>query len=100
MSKLTQNEIQFLLGLRELTLKWGVTIAGCGCCGSPFLCEQEIVDTLEQGGYCSGSGDDENIFFVRPPSEKETNDLFLKRNWEEYGEKIIHPSKFNELAQQ
>ena len=27
----------FLTELTELTLKYGVTIGGCGCCGSPYL---------------------------------------------------------------
>lgn len=32
------NKEKFLYGLTKLTLKFGVEIAGCGCCGSPFLC--------------------------------------------------------------
>lgn len=27
----------FLADLTELSKKHGITIAGCGCCGSPFL---------------------------------------------------------------
>jgi len=27
----------FLKELTELTLKYGIQIKGCGCCGSPFL---------------------------------------------------------------
>lgn len=27
----------FLVGLEELTKKYGVAVAGCGCCGSPRL---------------------------------------------------------------
>lgn len=27
----------FLNGLTQLTQKYGIEVAGCGCCGSPFL---------------------------------------------------------------
>ena len=33
--------IDFLRDLRELALKHGLKVGGCGCCGSPFLMELE-----------------------------------------------------------
>lgn len=38
MSKITRNEATvFLKALSELSIKHEITIAGCGCCGSPWL---------------------------------------------------------------
>ena len=34
---MTENEKRFLIGLEKLTRETGVTIGGCGCCGSPSL---------------------------------------------------------------
>lgn len=34
---MTDSEKEFINGLNDLTRKTGVTIAGCGCCGSPYL---------------------------------------------------------------
>jgi len=31
------NTEDFLEDLRKITLKHGVSIGGCGCCGSPYL---------------------------------------------------------------
>jgi hypothetical protein len=33
---------EFLDGLTELSLKTGVTIGGCGCCGSPYTTNESI----------------------------------------------------------
>ena len=89
-----ENQFQFLLGLRELTLKYGVTISGCGCCGSPYLSDlsdTEKVDTLELGGYAV-EDDGDNLKFVRPPSEKDAN-KYWEREWGKHSEAIVHPSK-------
>jgi hypothetical protein len=32
----------FLADLSALTMKYGVTIAGCGCCGSPMLLDSNV----------------------------------------------------------
>ena len=45
---LEQRERQFLNELKELTLKYKLTVWGCGCCGSPSL--QELEDG-EDGHY-------------------------------------------------
>lgn len=86
-----ENQFQFLLGLRELTLKYGVTISGCGCCGSPFLSDIEEVDTTEYGGYAVENNGD-NLRFVRPPSEQDADKCY-EREWGKHGEAIVHPSK-------
>lgn len=38
-----EKVMKFLEGLSELSNKTGITVHGCGCCGSPFL------DELEKG---------------------------------------------------
>lgn len=40
---MTKNEKlkAFLKELSELSVKFGIEISGCGCCGSPFLAEIE-----------------------------------------------------------
>ena len=37
MTELDKDERAFMLGLEKLTRDTGVCIAGCGCCGSPYL---------------------------------------------------------------
>lgn len=51
MENLTDKEIEFLRGLRELTLKTGIKIAGCGCCDSPWLEKLEDKDLDLDNGY-------------------------------------------------
>ena len=88
MTDLTPNQINFLLGLRELTLKYGVSIAGCGCCGSPFLRDVPLSATSDQGGYRVNSHDGEEVGFVQPSNEFD---------WAEYGYILIHPSTHSPL---
>lgn len=39
---ITDNRSQeFMRGLTALSMKHGISIKGCGCCGSPFCCEIE-----------------------------------------------------------
>lgn len=54
-----EKKKQFILGLAELTRKYGIAIGGCGCCGSPFLCDPE--DVGEQCGYMLNDDDEINI---------------------------------------
>ena len=69
----------FLLGLRELTLKHGVSIGGCGCCGSPWLDEDADVSD-ERAGYSTKDGD--NIRWVAPGD---------KCDWENHSAGIVRP---------
>ncbi len=52
----SEAEREFLQGLRELTLKTGIAIAGCGCCGSPYLVEinkDSLTDDVRYGYGCA-----------------------------------------------
>ena len=54
MTEVREETIEaFLRDLTELTRKHRVTIAGCGCCGSPFL--YEISDQQVAGKYSTSS---------------------------------------------
>lgn len=44
---LTPAQVKFIQGLNLLTLETGVTISGCGCCGTPFLGEAPKYDSGE-----------------------------------------------------
>jgi hypothetical protein len=37
MNDKSESTKNFLEDLRKITLKHGISIAGCGCCGSPFI---------------------------------------------------------------
>ena len=70
MTNLPENQRLFLLGLRELSLKHGVVISGCGCCGSPALVDK--TDLSSDGGYGSlGTPGHHNEFiqWMQPPTE-------------------------------
>lgn len=41
----------FLAELRALTLKHGVEISGCGCCGSPALTKIKVEDSTGGARY-------------------------------------------------
>ena len=53
----------FLSDLRALTIKHGVAIAGCGCCGSPFL-EAGVDVSDSRAGYVHEHGSD--VMWVAP----------------------------------
>jgi hypothetical protein len=53
-----ENKIKFLQGLEKLTRETGVSIGGCGCCGSPFLSELEIKDLVFECGYAAEENGD------------------------------------------
>ena len=48
---------QFIIGLEKLTRETGIEIAGCGCCGSPFL-DQATITSPESGYKTSNSYDE------------------------------------------
>lgn len=58
------REEAFMLDLKELTVKHGVVIDGCGCCGSPFL--DPAPPRPELGVYY----DDRQLAFVHPDDER------------------------------
>lgn len=73
------RRLAFMLELRELTLKHGVSIGGCGCCGSPWLNEDADVSD-ERAGYCSEDGCE--LLWVAPSDEYD---------WEHYSADIVRP---------
>ena len=80
-SKLTEKEReqQFMIGLTELTRKTGMIIAGCGCCGSPYInriVEEDLLD--EQAGY--GYGYTGEVSWISPSD---------KYDWENYSDSIV-----------
>lgn len=48
---MSKGKIEFLKELTKLSKEHGVFIAGCGCCGSPFLIEDDVseIGDLEEG---------------------------------------------------
>lgn len=62
--RMTDNMRNFLDGLTKLTMETGIMIAGCGCCGSPYL--------SEASGYISGA------YTVEPGSSYADNLTFVE----------------------
>ena len=54
---MTDKEIEFLKGLTELTMRTGIEISGCGCCGSPFVDKVHPAQLNEDHHYYSEHGD-------------------------------------------
>ncbi len=54
---LDEKELKFMEGLAKLTRETGVQIAGCGCCGSPFLMEAEEPGNPDAGYTVDDAGD-------------------------------------------
>lgn len=46
---MSEEEIEFLRGLDELSRRTGVIIAGCGCCGSPSLEPRWYEESFDKG---------------------------------------------------
>lgn len=67
-----KNYRAFLSDLKELTVKHGVVIGGCGCCGSPWL--MTAPKNPEEGFY--RYRDEDFLQFIHPSDEY---------NWEKHG---------------
>jgi len=68
MVKIDENDKKaFLEGLTKLTKRHGITIGGCGCCGSPWIMQYER-DKLKGGHYemAGGFGWDRLSFVGEP----------------------------------
>lgn len=83
-----QRKQQFLVELAALTRKHGISIGGCGCCGSPWLnAEADVSD--QRAGYALC----DELKWVAP------SDSY---NWEHYANGIIHEGSnkpLNRLAE-
>ena len=79
-------EEAFLLELTDLTRKYGIAIAGCGCCGSPYLHRVKTTDPRAGYGYAGPlmrldvEGSMDNIRWLSPASGHE---------WERYNQTIV-----------
>lgn len=59
MTTANKEKVQsFLFELEQLTIKYGIAILGCGCCGSPYLIDVDYGDDT----YCVDE-DYENLTF-------------------------------------
>ena len=58
---MTRAEREFLDDLTQLSRAHGVTIGGCGCCGSPFFGE---ADKAHLGAYIVGVGSSDLEFMI------------------------------------
>lgn len=68
---------EFLLALTELTRKYGISVGGCGCCGSPWLdVDADVRDS--RSGYCHTDGNE--VRWIAPSNEDD---------WEEHSYKIV-----------
>jgi sugar phosphate isomerase/epimerase len=72
------RRLAYMLELRELTRKHGVSIGGCGCCGSPWLDENADVSD-ERAGYSEDSGE---LRWIAPSD---------RYDWEKYSDGIVRP---------
>lgn len=56
----------FLAELSALTIKYGIGIGGCGCCGSPFLsATDDDEQRFKAGHYTVKDKDDSSLSWVR-----------------------------------
>jgi hypothetical protein len=58
-----QSLAAFLEELSALTIKHGIRIGGCGCCGSPWVSKIEGVKTVPAGAHYVLDEDGERLLF-------------------------------------
>ncbi len=78
---MTDNEKQFILALRELSLKHRVVVGGCGCCGSPWVVEIKEEAAVPEAGYAIEIPSHGDISWLSPSGTC----------WEEHHDKILKP---------
>lgn len=66
-----EKELQFLKELTELTQKHGIAIGGCGCCGSPFLYDDEGQEFSQMQYHFKLCNGEEMIDFDFDPKGKQ-----------------------------
>ena len=65
---------EFIIELETLTRKYGISIGGCGCCGSPWL-EDDADVSDDQSGYAYYKGDN------RPNYSYDEGDECINLRW-------------------
>jgi hypothetical protein len=73
-----QKHVEFIRELEALTRKYGLVVAGCGCCDSPRLDSDSNIADL-RSGYCIES-DGGNLKWVAPSDEYD---------WKYYSKDIV-----------
>lgn len=68
--QLTPEELEFLIGLTELSKRTGVAIGGCGCCGSPSLENISEGNARIVGGYILDYYDGDRLTWIDPTNNK------------------------------
>lgn len=76
MSAVEDNEREFIKELEQLSRKYGIAIAGCGCCGSPYLVDLNNNPNVK-AGY---SNTDDGLKWVDPEDHYD---------WNKYSNEII-----------
>lgn len=59
-------EVAFLVELTALTKRHGIKIAGCGCCGSPFLGELSDDERASPIGYVLNGAYADELCWITP----------------------------------
>ncbi len=76
------REAEFMIGLARLTRETGITIGGCGCCGSPSLDEASDAELGDHdAGY--GYGDAGQVVWI-----SRANDYA----WRNFNYSIVRPN--------